>query len=98
MQFAQILKRTRKMAGLTQEEMAEKLHMSRSNVANIERGHIELKMSDAIRWCQATNMPEVSAAMLCGVDPVTIMQLVNNLPTLLQAIGAAIIIPLLSII
>ena len=98
MQYGQVLRKVRKKAGLTQEEMAERIHMSRPNVSKIERDQIELKMSDAIRWCQATNMPEVAAAMLCGVDPVVLTNFINNLPTLLQMTGVGFIRCVLNLI
>lgn len=96
--FGPILRKVRKMAGLTQEEMAERMHMSRPNVSKIERGQIELRLSDAVRWCQVTNMPEIAAAMLCNIDPTILTQIIENLPTILRLVGAAFISPLLHIL
>lgn len=96
MTFGPILRQLRKMAGLTQDDMAEKLHMSRPNISKIERDQVELRLVDAIQWCQATNMPEVAAAMLTGIDPSIVMQIVDNLQAFLHTIGAALVQSLLT--
>lgn len=79
MKFGPILRKMRKMAGLTQKEMAELMHMSRPNISKLERDEIELKAADLIRWAQLTDMPQVAAAMICGVDPVSLANFMNTL-------------------
>ena len=78
------------MAGLTQEEMAERMHMSRPNISKLERDEIELKAADLIRWAQATDMPQVFATVLFQVDPVQMTQFLNQLMNVTQLVGALI--------
>lgn len=79
------------MAGLTQEEMAERMHMSRPNISKLERDEIELKAADLVRWAQATDMPQVFASVLCGVDPATLTQFLDQVMNTVQVIGAFIL-------
>jgi len=78
------------MAGLTQEEMAELMHMSRPNISKLERDEIELKAADLIRWAQATDMPQVFASVLCGVDPAILTQFLDQVMNFAQLVGAII--------
>jgi len=89
MTFGPVLRKLRKTSGLTQEEIGEKLHISREYVSKLERGEREIKLADAIQWCQATSMPEIAAAILTGIDPSVIMNILDHLPIFLQTIGAA---------
>ncbi|WP_165571630.1 helix-turn-helix domain-containing protein [Cytobacillus praedii] len=75
----EFFKRSRKLSGLSQEEMAEKMFMPRSTISKIENDKMELKVSDAARWCQATNVPEFLAALLCGVDVNTVIHTLTTL-------------------
>ncbi|WP_368859650.1 helix-turn-helix domain-containing protein [Halalkalibacter sp. APA_J-10(15)] len=52
MQFGSILKKVRLNAELSQEELAEKMFLSRSAVSGLENDKLELKASDMIRWFQ----------------------------------------------
>jgi transcriptional regulator with XRE-family HTH domain len=97
MEFGEILRKARLAKGYTQEEMAEKMNMSREAISKLERNRVALKAADFIRWFQVTDMPQIAAAMVCGADITSLTQLLNNLPTLLQAIGAAFALPILSI-
>jgi len=81
-QFGQIFKKSRKLSGLSQEALAEELFMPRSTISKVENNKMELKISDAVRWFQATQAPELLAAILCGVDVATVTQLLSSLPTL----------------
>lgn len=90
MQFGELLRKTRLIAGLTQEEMAEKLHMSRPNISKLERDEIELKAADLVRWAQATDMPQVFASVLCGVDPAILTQFLDQVMNFAQLVGAII--------
>ncbi|KMY49203.1 helix-turn-helix domain-containing protein [Peribacillus loiseleuriae] len=80
MQFGSMLRKTRIRSGFSQEELAEKIFLSRSAVSRLENDKLELKLADAIRWFQATQAPEALAALLCGVDISTVVQ---NLSTLI---------------
>ena len=84
MEFGGVLRRMRKGAGLSQETMSEKLHMSRSNVSKLESDKLELKAADLINWCKITNNPDVLMALYAGAE------VVNNLQPLTQLITGTI--------
>lgn len=79
MDFGTVLKKARLIAGLTQENLAEKLRISRETVSRIENERLEPRITDVIRWGQATQAPELIAAMLCGIDVSTILQNITQL-------------------
>ncbi|MGG3480613.1 helix-turn-helix transcriptional regulator [Peribacillus frigoritolerans] len=81
MMFGSILKKVRLNAGLSQEELAERVFLSRSAVSRLENDKLELKAADLIRWFQATQAPEMAAAILCGVDITALTDLITNLTT-----------------
>lgn len=68
MGFGPILRKMRKSAGLSQEDMAHELHMSISNISRLETGKYELKAIDLLNWVNVTGSQEVLAAMVLGVD------------------------------
>lgn len=74
MQFGSVLRKMRKSAGYSQEEMAEELHIARSSISKLERDQLELKASDLVSWCNVTNAQEVLIAFLLGVDGLSMMQ------------------------
>lgn len=79
MSFGKILRQVRIKAGLSQEELAEEIFLSRSAVSRLENDKLELKLADAIRWFNATRAPEAVAAMLCGVDVNSLIQALSML-------------------
>ncbi|MEH7342719.1 helix-turn-helix transcriptional regulator [Bacillus sp. JJ1532] len=79
MQLGQIFKKSRKLSGLSQEALAEIMFMPRSTISKVENDKMELKISDAIRWFQATQAPEMLVAVLCGVDVTTVVQTLTKL-------------------
>ena len=80
MSFGAILRAVRRKAGLSQEEMAEKMYVSRSTISRLENDRLKLTVEDAIRWGQITQAPEAIAAMLCGLDVSQVMQIISSLP------------------
>lgn len=80
MSFGAILRAVRQKAGLSQEEMAEKMFVSRSTISRLENDRLKLTVEDAIRWGQITQAPEAIAAMLCGLDISQVMQIISSLP------------------
>ena len=85
MDFGADLKNARLKAGLSQEEMADKIYVSHSTVSRLERGKIELKAKELMRWIQVTQAPELLAVVLCstGLDLGTITQAVSSITTLI---------------
>ena len=79
MSFGTVLQKVRVEAGLSQEELADKMFVSRSTVSRLENDRLKLTVQDAISWGQATNATEVMAALLCGVDLVALTQMLTTL-------------------
>ena len=78
-----ILRAVRVRAGLSQEELAEKLHYNQSDISKFETGAKEPTVTTFLRWLRETNAHEVMVAYFCGLDGLTIMQ------TILGMVGAA---------
>ncbi|MGE8207744.1 helix-turn-helix domain-containing protein [Heyndrickxia sp. NPDC080065] len=82
MGFGAILKSVRKQRKMSQEEIAEKLHISRSNISKLENDKITLDVQTLVQWMEVTNAKEVMIAALCGLDPVTVSQSIQNIMSL----------------
>lgn len=76
------LRKMRKEAGLSQEKLAEKLHIARSSISKLERGQLELRVSDFFRWVNATQSQEYVAAMILGIDVAVLQQALEIISTL----------------
>jgi len=74
MQFGSILRKMRKGAGMSQEDIAEELHIARSSISKLEGNLLELRAADLVRWCNATQAQEVLIAFLLGIDGINTMQ------------------------
>jgi len=83
MDLGQVLRVCRKKAGLSQEKLAELLHMSRSCISKIETGAKEATAKVMIDWVKVTQTQEVLIAYLFGIDGISIIQ------NILQMTGAA---------
>lgn len=83
MDLGQVLRVCRKKAGLSQEKLAELLHMSRSCISKIETGAKEATAKVMIDWVRVTQTQEVLIAYLFGMDGISIIQ------NILQMTGAA---------
>lgn len=87
MQLGGILREMRKRAGLSQEEMAEALHMSISNISRFENDIYDIKAIDFFRWAKITNNPDVLMAIYAAIDVATqiepITQMITGTITLL---------------
>ncbi|GIO23932.1 helix-turn-helix transcriptional regulator [Oceanobacillus sp. J11TS1] len=68
MEMAKALVKMRKGAKFSQEFMADRMEMSRSNIAKLETGRVELKAEDLLKWCKITNNPEMLMALYAAVD------------------------------
>lgn len=71
MEFTTALKKMRKSRGISQEKMAELMNMSRSNVAKLETGRIELKAVDLLSWCKITDNPDMMMILYASIDVAT---------------------------
>ncbi len=79
MKFGAILQACRERAGLTQEEIAEKLHRSRSCISKLENDRKTLDVPTLIQWAEATQAKEVVVAFLYGMDGISMIQNVMSL-------------------
>lgn len=83
MKFGVIVKALRVRKGWSQEELAERLHMSRSAISKIENDQQTLDVPTLVRLVQITGEPAVAVSILLGMDGITIMQ------TILSIFGAS---------
>ncbi|MDW0112240.1 helix-turn-helix transcriptional regulator [Sporosarcina saromensis] len=79
MNIGQLLRASRKSAGLTQEDMSPLVNISRSTISKIERNEMTLATEDFIRWLQVIQVKtamrtsntaplEVGILLINGVD------------------------------
>lgn len=74
MGFGAVLKACRERAGLTQEQIAYRLHRSRSCISKIESDKKTLDVMTLIRWADVTNSKEIACMIVSGIDPAMILQ------------------------
>jgi len=74
-----ILRAVRVRAGLSQEELAARLHYNQSDISKFETGAKEPPISVFLRWLRETNAHEVMVAYFCGLDGLTIMQTILSM-------------------
>lgn len=74
MQVGALLKVCREKAGFSQEQLAEKLHRSRSCISKIESDKKTLDLGTFVRWMNETSAHDIACAIVTGVDPVRLMQ------------------------
>lgn len=85
MDLGKELRKMRKRAGMSQEDIGHELHMSISNVSRIETGIYEAKAIDVWKWANATGSQDVIAAMALGIDVVVLQQALELIST--SAVG-----------
>lgn len=76
-----LLRKMRKEAGMSQEDMSFELHMSISNISRLETNKYELKASDLLRWVNITQSQEVLAAIVLGIDVAVLQQALEVVST-----------------
>ena len=67
-EFGKTIKEYRKMKGLTQEQLGEELHVSRSKISNIENGRRYLNFDDALEICKAL---DISLLTIANTEEIT---------------------------
>lgn len=67
--LGQLIAVRRKGFGLTQNELADKVHMSRASIANIERGRQKVMVHQLYRFAEALKVPEVGDLLPLTVVP-----------------------------
>lgn len=78
MNYGAILKACRTRAGLSQEELADKLYINQSDVSKYENGAKEPSISMVQAWTSNTQTQEVLVAFICGMDGLGIMQMLMD--------------------
>ena len=63
-----ILRKFRKSANLTQEDMAEELNITQSHVSKYESGIKILDYETLVKWIQVTNSEVQAAIVMFGAD------------------------------
>lgn len=81
-EYHKMLKKFRKKAKMTQEDIADKLNMTQSTVSKIESGKHVIDIQTFFEWVRVTGCEVQTAAMMFGVD------VLNNALQLLQTIPA----------
>ncbi len=79
MDVGSILHKARVNAGLTQEELGEKIGIERSFVSKLERNKSGLMFDIGVRWLQVTHAQDVLIALLAGVDIATVTSTLTTL-------------------
>ncbi|QOS97586.1 helix-turn-helix transcriptional regulator [Brevibacterium sp. JNUCC-42] len=74
-----IMQMCREQAGMSQEQLAEKLHRSRSCISKFENDKKIIDLNTFLAWIEVTGAKDVAVAVLCGVDSVSLMQNVLTL-------------------
>lgn len=91
MEFGGVLRKMRREAGMSQEELAEELHISRSNVSRLETNNLELKAADLLRWANATESQDLMIATMCSIDISIVQQILESSTTMVNMILGGII-------
>ncbi|MED3549992.1 helix-turn-helix transcriptional regulator [Cytobacillus praedii] len=74
MKFGSILQACRERAGLSQEELAEKLNRTQSCISKFEKDKRIPDMTTFMQWIQTTQTQEVAVAFLYGMDGINLLQ------------------------
>lgn len=77
--YGSIMQAMRERSGLSQEQLAERIHISRSCVSKLENDRKTPDVSTLVAWAQATGATEVVVAFICGMDGLSIMQSILGL-------------------
>lgn len=81
MEFGGVFRALRQRAGFSQEEMAEKLFISQSDVSKFENDKKTPDLPTFLRIAQVTNAQEVVIAFLYGMDGISMLQSLSTLIT-----------------
>jgi len=77
--YGVIVKALRVRKGWSQEELAEKLHMSRSAISKLENDQQTLDVPTLVRLVQVTGEPAVAVSIMFGMEGIQIMQQVMQI-------------------
>ena len=69
--YGTLLRKMRLKGGLTQDQLAAKLNISRTNISKMENGKQGIQVEDFFAWTKSTNGQEVLIAFLHNMDILT---------------------------
>ncbi|MDO4364612.1 MAG: helix-turn-helix transcriptional regulator [Clostridia bacterium] len=64
------IKKFREASGITQEQLGEKINLSRNQVSNLERGFNKLSYKTLVELCDVLNI--CPCELMCGADHKTV--------------------------
>lgn len=74
MNLGALLRVARERNGLSQEELALKLHRSRSCISKFENNQKTIDVPTFINWMNSTSAKDIMIAALSGVDPTVVIK------------------------
>lgn len=74
MKYGAVLRAARERQGLSQEELAHRLHIQQADVSRIENNRKEPSMTLFRDWTTLTQAQDVMVAFICGMDGLSILQ------------------------
>ncbi|WP_245415714.1 helix-turn-helix domain-containing protein [Alteribacter populi] len=77
MGIGSVLRMARKRKGISQEELADKLHCSMSAISKMENDKLKVDVPTFIQWAKHTNAQDIMIATLIGIDPVVIQKVIE---------------------
>lgn len=81
MKYGAVLRAARERQGLSQDELAHRLHIQQADVSRIENNRKEPSMSLFRDWTVLTQAQDVMVAFICGMDGLTILQQMSTVIT-----------------
>lgn len=78
-EYGAILKACRERVGLSQEELADRLHIQQADVSRLENNRKEPSISLFQKWVTVTNSQDVLVAFICGIDGMSILTEIMNI-------------------
>lgn len=82
-----VLRTARKRSGLTQEELAARLHRSNSCISKYESNSLTIDVPTFVKWAKLTNAQDLLIAAMLSVDPSVVAE---GLRVMSQLIGGII--------
>lgn len=74
MKIGAFLQACRERAGLSQEEIADRLNMTQSTISRIEKNRVAATIDTVMDWVDTTESRELAVAYIFGMDSVRIME------------------------
>lgn len=73
MKIGALLQACRERAGLSQEEIADRLHTTQSTISRIERNRQSADLPTIVEWVDTTKSREVAVAYIFGMEGIEII-------------------------